>query len=310
MKKILLATTLLAATAGYASAEVAISGSARMGLVQSRVGAHAAVADSYVDGWVDGDWVHNGVLVPGSEADEGSIETQFTSRVRVNFDASGTTDGGLSFGASVRADQSGQGGTANGDSTVWISGAFGKLTFGDVAGGAADNLVGQISGVGFTGLGDTNEIRFLDGTATAARYDYTSGALSVSVGASQTTAADGVDKASVAVAYNAGAYNVAVGYETVTGDNLLSIKGGATFGAATVTVKYAKAKDADAEAGISLDYAVSPALTVTAFYTDHVSHQAKGVGASYDLGGGAKVVGGVVDNGADTLADIGVKMSF
>jgi len=210
MKKILLATTLLAASAGFASADVTISGSGRMGLVQSKIA--------------------------------GKVETQFSSRIRIAFNASGTTDGGLSFGASVRNDQSGVGNTANGDSTVFISGAFGKLTFGDVAGGAADELVGQISGVGFTGLGDTNEIGFLPGTATAVRYDYTSGALSFALGASQTTAAAGADKASVAVKYDAGMYNVAVGYETVKGDHLLSAKVGATFGAATVQVKYAKEK--------------------------------------------------------------------
>jgi len=73
-----------------------------------------------------------------------------------------------------------------------------------------------------------------------------------------------------------------------------------------------KKRQKKSEMGISLDYAVSPALTVTAFYTDHAASKtkAKGIGASYDLGGGAKVVGGVIDNGTDTLADVGVTMSF
>ena len=291
MKKILLATTLLATSAGFASADVAVSGSARMGIVQSRV----------------------------TVGETSSVETQFTSRVRINFNASGTTDGGLSFGASVRNDQMGNGGTANGDSTVFISGAFGKLTFGDVAGGAADNLVGQVSGVGFTSLGSSNEIGYLSGTATAVRYDYTTGALSVSVGVQQTTAPAGADRMSLAVKYAAGNYNVAVGYESQTAasvgaaTSLISVKGATTFGAATVTVKYARANTNASEIGASLDYAVSPALTLTAFVTDHSNnggYVAKGLGASYDLGGGAKVVGGVVNNGVDTLADVGVTMSF
>ncbi len=304
MKKILLATTLLAMTAGYASAEVAISGSARMGIVQSRVGAVAAGAG------VDG--------ILGTEDDTaavaGSVEARFSSRVRIQFDATGTTDGGLSFGASMRADQDGGNtdGTANGSSTVFVSGSFGKLTMGDVAGGAADELVGQISGVGYTGLGDSNEIGFLGSTATAARYDYTSGNLSVALGTSQTTAAAGADKNSIAVKYATDKYNVALGYETVTGDNQLSLKVGATFGGATVTLKGAKNNTGKTEYGVSLDYAVNPALKVTAFYTDHknAGTKAMGVGASYDLGGGASVVGGVVDNGTDTLADMGVTMSF
>ncbi len=309
MKKILLATTLLAATAGYASAEVAISGSARMGVV--KVGA----------------------------------DTVFSSRVRIQFDGTGTTDGGLSFGASMRADQNGGNtdGTANGDSTVFVSGSFGKLTMGDVAGGATDELVGQISGVGYTGIGDANEIGFLNGTATAARYDYTSGNLSVALGTSQTTAAKGSDKKSIAVKYATDKYNVAIGYESVSAtvgvpavvgppavpaivavgaNTQMSLKAGVTFGAATLTAKVAKDKfntatgaSGKAEFGVSVDYTVNPALKVTAFYTDHknAGTKAKGVGASYDLGGGASVVGGIVDNGAATdnvVYDVGVKMTF
>ncbi len=288
MKKILLATTMLAMTVGYASAEVKISGSARMGLVS------------------DG------------------TDTVFSSRVRIVFDATGTTDGGLSFGASMRADQFagnnaglGSGGTTNGDSTVFVSGSFGKLTMGDVAGGAADELVGQVSLIGYTDLSDNGtagNINFLGGTATAVRYDYTSGNLSVALGTSQTTAPAFFDKNSVAVKYVAGAYTVAVGYETVTGDNQISAKVGATFGAATVKLKAAKNSLAGSktEWAASLDYAVNPALTVTAFYTDHATlgTKAMGLGASYDLGGGASVVGAVMDDGTNTLADFGVKMSF
>ena len=231
----------------------------------------------------------------------------------------------------MRADQNGGNtdGTANGDSTVFVSGAFGKLTMGDVAGGATDHLVGQISGVGYTGLGDTNEIGFLNGTATAARYDYTSGPFSVAIGVSQPTAAAGSDKQSIAVKYATDKYNVALGYDKVTGDNQISLKAGVTFGAATVTAKVAKndfavdslgnptTAQGKTEFGVSLDYAVNPALKVTAFYTDHKSSSTKamGVGAAYDLGGGASVVGGVVNNkttgGSNTtLADLGVKMSF
>ena len=144
MKKVLLATSALMLVAGAAAAEVAVSGSARMGVV------------------------YNGT------------DAEFSSRVRINFDASGETDGGLAFGASVRNDQSGVGNTANGDSTVFVSGAFGKLTMGDV-GGAADALVGNVSGVGYTGLGDTNELGYLGTDKTAAYYEYTTGAVTFGV---------------------------------------------------------------------------------------------------------------------------------
>jgi outer membrane protein OmpU len=275
MKKILLATTLLAASVGYASAEVAVSGSARMGIVN------------------DG------------------TDTQFTSRVRIGFAGSGTTDGGLTFGASVRADQSGQGGTANGDSTVNISGAFGTLTMGDVAGGAADNLVGQVSGVGFTGNGDNNEIGFLGGTATAARYNYTAGSLSLAIGVGQPTAAD--EAKSIAMAYTFGAYAIAVGYSDTATDSQVDAKGTATFGPVTASLRVAdRDSAADMATAISFDYAAG-ALKVTAFAGQNVDFAGKdtaGIGASYDLGGGASVAGGFSDNSVDTVMDLGINLSF
>lgn len=282
MKKILLATTVLAMSAGFAAADVKTSGSARMGVVYD-----------------------------GSDA-------AFSSRVRIQFDGSGTTDGGLEFGASMRADQFGgnnatlgSGGTTNGDSTVFVSGAFGKLTMGDVAGGASDNLVGQTSGVGYTGIGDNNEIGFLGGTATAARYDYTSGNLSVSVGMGQPTATD--DAMSIAVKYAADNYSVALGYSDTAADTQVDALGSATFGAATVKVRLAdRDSAADIAASLSLDY-VAGALTVTAFATqnhDFAGTDTAGLGVAYDLGGGAAVKAGVADNGTDTVADAGITMSF
>lgn len=296
MKKILLATTVLAMTASVAAAEVAVSGSARMGIVN------------------DG------------------TDTAFSSRVRIVFAGSGTTDGGLSFGAEMRADQfggndnngsngsSGNVGTNNTDSTVFVSGSFGTLTMGDVAGGAADNLVGQVSGVGYTGLGDNNEIGFLGadsagGTGTAARYDYTSGALSVSVGIGQPT--DAEEAASVAVKYAAGSYSVALGYSDTATNSQVDVKGSATFGAATVSARIAQRDtvavgEDDLAYAVSLDY-VAGAATVTAFAAqnrDFAGQDTAGLGVAYDLGGGAAVKAGVADNGTDTVYEAGVTLSF
>ena len=283
MKKILLATTVLAMTASVAAAEVAVSGSARMGIVN------------------DG------------------TDTQFSSRVRIVFTGSGTTDGGLSFGAEMRADQNGGNtdGTNNGDSTVYISGAFGKLTMGDVAGGAADNLVGQVSGVGYTNLGDLNEIGFLGGDATAARYNYTSGALEFALGIGQ-LANEGVVDAqdgaySVAVKYAPGTYSVALGYSSTDVDSQVDLLGSATFGAATVKARIAdRDSAADMAAAVSLDYVVG-AATITAYATqnyDFADTDTAGLGVAYDLGGGAAVKAGVADNGTDTVYEAGVTMSF
>ena len=289
MKKILLATTLIAATTGYAAAEVAVSGSARMGV-------------TYDDAAVN--------------------QMQFSSRVRVVFTMSGETDGGLTFGASVRADQFGGNqktdsggdtvggnGESNGDSTVYLSGAFGKLTMGDT-GNAPDSLVGQVSGIGYGpgALDGAADLAFLGGnTATGVMYEYSAGAITFGIGTGQV--GNATNYMSAAVKYSTDAFSVALGYEDSSVGNVVSLLGSATFSGATV-----KAKVSDSAAGtgmaLSVDYAISGA-TVTAFYADDNAPEANfGIGAAYDLGGGASVVGGVGSVAGRTVADLGVKMSF
>ncbi len=101
MKKILLATTMLAGTAGFAAAEVTVSGYAEMGIVGG---------DKY-----------------GT--------TQFWQDVEVTFSMSGETDGGLTFGAAIDLDETDVGGTDHDGTSVYLSGAFGTLTLGDTDGG-------------------------------------------------------------------------------------------------------------------------------------------------------------------------------
>lgn len=295
MKKILLATSAVALMAGAASAEVALSGSARMGL-------------TYAD------------TAAGST-------TAFSSRVRIVFTASGETDTGLSFGASVRNDQSGQGNTTNGDSTVYISGGFGKLTMGDV-GGAADALVGQVSGVGYGPNDSLQEIDFLGTTKTAAYYEYSAGAVTFGLGAGQI---DTGEELSVGVKYATDAYSVALGYETSDVSDVISLGGSATFGAATVKARVSDSDTAGADTAyaLSVDYAMG-ATTLTAFYTDFGNTdnttaditvvdgddtQHYGIGVAYDLGGGATFAAGIVQQNNDvaadaTFADVGLKFSF
>ena len=301
MKKILLATSAVALFAGAAAAEVTTSGSARMGLVYD-------------------------------ETLGTSGETYFSSRVRIVFTASGETDSGLSFGASVRADQQGgnnndsgadKDGDSNGDSTVFISGAFGKLTMGDTD-GAADNLVGQVSGVGYGPNDSLQEIDFLGSSDTSVYYEYSAGAVTFGLGAGQLynpdpTATGGTDTAdalNIGVKYATDAFSVALAYETTDLEDALHLGASATFGAATLK---ARVTDRDTETEIqwatSVDYAID-ATTLTAFYTDFGDNDTQhyGIGASYDLGGGASVAGGIVQQNApagdNLFADVGLKFKF
>ncbi|WP_170971829.1 porin [Rhodobacter sp. SY28-1] len=338
MKQLLASTAILAFCAGAASAEIALSGSARMGIV----------------------------------SDFGDTDAQFSSRVRIVFTASGETDTGLAFGASVRHDQDDAPGDGylNGDNTVFISGAFGKLTMGDVDGAAAA-AVGQVDGVGYTGLSDHNEITYIAtggvnfngplppfpsvdySTDTSVLYEYSTGPVSIYASSTQldyvAPLGGGFDAQaySVAGAYTIDTYKFSLGYEKLDFD---AVGGGplfidaknwvvgadAGFGAVTVKARYSQADLNDSNVlAYELDqWALSgtytaDALSLTAYASSKdgsldgtgnvYSVDALGLGASYDLGGGAAVSGGVVrldeTIGAaasveDTAYDLGLTFSF
>ena len=99
MKKILLASTMLAGSAGFAAAEVAVTGYAEMGIWSNSVG-----------------------------------DIAFWQDVEVTFTMSGTTDGGLEFGAAIDLDETNVALNDDSGTTVYISGSFGKLTMGDTDG--------------------------------------------------------------------------------------------------------------------------------------------------------------------------------
>ncbi len=328
---------ILAASVGAASAEVTLSGSARMGVI-----------DNF-----------------------GADNTGFTSRARVEFTLSGETDSGLSFGASFRADNAvgANSGTAG---SVFMSGAFGKLSMGDVD-GAAQMAVGHVDGVGLTGLGDLNENIFLGAGGLSgyiadnysgdpefvmtgdptALYEYSAGA--VSVYASLTNPSfvpDGDvsgDAYALGAAYTVSNYKFSLGYEKVDMDfgfaeayydHVIAGADG-TFGAVVLKARYGKGNASNTggpfsdyeQWGLSATYTAG-ALSLTGFVTNksdvfansdvvRFERDAYGIGASYDLGGGAKVVGGYVsrdDSGTSSVGtgtegrqnafDLGVSFAF
>jgi outer membrane protein OmpU len=320
MKKVLLASSILAMTAGFAAAEVTLSGDARMG-----------IKDNF-----------------------GDDNTGFTSRARVKFTMSGETDGGLSFGASFRADNAADDDTAadldgdgvlddavtkgaqsGGAGEVFISGAFGKLSMGDVD-GAAQSAVGNVDGVGLTGLDDLNEATYVGagsaGGDPTALYEYSAGDFTGYFSATNpdnnagTLGADNDPALALGAKYVFGDYSVALGYETtelggVDVDHVI-LGGSATFGAVTVKANFGRASVGEADIDqwhLSATY-TADALAVTAFYTDEDEFfdlgvgqgTAYGLGASYDLGGGAKLVGGYAKNDTDDTdaLDLGVSFSF
>ena len=371
MKKILLATTMLASVAGYAAADVAVSGDARMGVVSS------------------------------------DNATTFSSRVRVKFTGSGTTDSNLSYGGSFRAADA-NGANAGASGSVFISGAFGKITMGDVDSGDAA-AVGQLASVGYTGLGSTNSINYAAdgfdlfglpamvkasvgdpesvwgyssnqtagaiyaadtsvdaGASSKVLYTYSAGGLTVDASASQISNDGSHSAYGLGVAYTTGGLTLAAGYGsnewdfTTTANATLwvgvdgeyavvsdysdtvaeyDVSGDVTD--STVAATYVmgdttlKAIYQDKEVsgvvdgedavsatatsmGLSVQHTMG-ALTLTAFGVttdlssnitsdsekESVSFTRTGIGASYDLGGGASLAAGVVNVEAPYL-DAGI----
>lgn len=321
MKKILLATTMLVGGASIAAAEVSLSGTARMGVISN---------------------FSDGIVTNGDES-----ELSFSSRVRVIFTLSGETDSGLSFGASIRADNAAAGNVGDAGE-VFVSGAFGKLSMGDVD-GAAQMATGHVAGVGYTGLSDLNESVFLGAgtgaTDPTALYEYSAGDFTFYLSAANprpvVTALNTVTADLTAIAigakYSFGDYTVGLGYENLQGysgvavplptpdntdvdhivlklsANVAGFNVQGLVGQADGTLGGAVLDNAKQYAA-SVSYTVD-AITGTAFYTDDSDlggTTAYGLGASYDLGGGAALVGGVVkDHDRNESAyDLGITMSF
>ncbi len=279
MKNLLIASTALVASAGFASADMALDGSANFGV---KYNANAATTTT----------VHH-------EVDFG-------------ISGSGTTDGGLTFGASLDVDDDNAAlGTVN-DSEVFISGAFGTLTVGSVD-PATDGM--GIADIGFDGIGvdDDSESLRTAGTVNDVHFSTTFGALGVIV-AGSTTMSD----ASIRLSYNFGDFNASLGHAENNGvganRSATTLQLGGTFGAVAAKAFYTDGSGSVTTNGYGVDltYAMG-AMTYTFAYgdTDAAGDDADyGIGAAYALGGGATLAGGVGSVDGTTVADFGINLSF
>lgn len=204
MKKILLASTALIVSAGFASAEVVIGGDGYMGVAYGNLkdGIFATTDTSATQ--VPGSGFTFDEKTGGATANGPTnvSDYSFVYDLDIDFKVSGTSDSGLTFGAAGDFDDLGASQGARGwDNSIFISGDFGTLTMGDVNGGA-EQVIGDLAGVGLSGLGDFNEFTYLIGAGAqpagpVARYDYAISGLTLSLGLSD----------------DAG-YNIGAGYAT------------------------------------------------------------------------------------------------
>ena len=307
MKKVLLTTTALVFTAGFAAAE-----------------GHSAASITI-----------SGEAIAGVKYIEDAPE-ETTQFLELDFGISGktVTDGGLEVGASFDLDLNSNGEAAPDDEEVYISGGGITLTLGDV-GAADDAVIPSLADVGFDGIGidDTAE-SFFDITTQNIQIKGEFGAITVAATGNMDESSAGTgngpaaDDFGVAAAYDGGTFTVGAGFtssEGLTDELEVFILGGTvTAAGADINVFFHTADSDDlAESisgyGASVSYPMG-ALTLvgTVGATDLDDDDADfGIGASYDLGGGVSFAGGIgqvddpfSDDDGIMVADMGIKMKF
>ncbi len=293
MKKVLLASTALVFWAGLAAAEVSVGGKA-------------------------GIWLQdNGPALDSIDVDGDADDIVVNYDLDLTFSAEGTTDTGLTFGMDLTLLED----LVVDNQEVYISGAFGKLTVGDV-----DDALQKVAGladIGYDGIGIDNvaEQARGDGTAggDAVLYQYQAGDFGFYVSHSRDTGAEDV---AVGVKVGLGDFTVGVGYEdqsdvpfdplTLAGGkgDVYAVDLSGTFAGAGFDIYYEDSDALGSGYGVVLSYGMG-ATTVNFGYSDHdaADDAAYGLGFAYDLGG-AELAGGVGDNGSETVWDLGVSMEF
>ncbi|WP_028029273.1 porin [Gemmobacter nectariphilus] len=318
MKKVLIATTALTLSAGIAAADVKVSGSARFGLQYN-----------------------------GANATKTSLEKRMT----LNIDGSTTADNGVTFGARVRLRSDEVAGSAVNGARVYARSGGLTVAVGNILGAieSMPNLYGP--SVGLTGLGWSGLVTNIDraGAAHNSNYfdwdaydsrgigaegieviysmgdfaghvSYSSSKLNGGVAATKRLAAYG--------AYTFSGWTVALGVQdadtarNVQDKVVLTASGkigdfGVGFGVAQ------NGKGPKGVGGKVTKYAINGSYTMGAttlsgyVATQNVlpvatgSKTSYGIGASYDMGGGARIVGGIErTTRKDTRADVGVAFNF
>lgn len=339
MKKVLFATTALIATAGVASAEVAVSGWAEMGVQQASV--------------------DNAATTTVNEK-----KMRLFQDFNVKFSMSGTTDGGLTFGANVELRDTlsyTNPGDDNG-TDIYIKGGFGALTMGNtdgamdwaltevgIGGSIADNNTAHAGYMGDYGDGEYN--------GQVVRYDNSFGDIgfAVSTELQNATAANspgGNGKSGFAIGgkytmdMGGTAVNLGVGYQTFVQKTAVTAGGGnwrggwaagdnitmtgfsvnADFNGVIAKLEYTDIRNSTTanvnvkHTGVGLGYAMN-GLTVGANWGRFDAVNAAddntgfGLAVDYDLGGGAIVQAGYGSSKVGTAAStsnmsLGLRLNF
>jgi outer membrane protein OmpU len=325
MKKILIATTALVATAGVAAADVNLSGYARFGIQYNENRADAAAAAAVAA--APGDATPDEVAAAAEAARAANPDTRPVSRVRFQLDASTTTDAGMGLNVRqrIQSEENGTNGTNGGRFGLTYGGL--AVNVGNINGviESTPNLYMRTNSAGIGLEGNSFHSLAINNAGGAFGWTaYSSGGAGATDGAEVIYSANGlrlhVSDTRAATAYGAsyamGDMTVAFGYEDIdAGGSITLITAGMNIGQGWAAIAHGINENA---AGVEVSktslkggYDVAPGMNVYGFVASEDAGNASGVGMSYDLGGGASFDAGYTNTAASTgILSAGVFFTF
>lgn len=290
MKKILIATTALVATATVASADTTVKGRAAFG-VYSETG-----VDAFLQSDVD-------ITIVGSTETDSGVKLTAT----VNLEDFGN-DGVNFFG--YNNSMYNKAGSTSDNTVIGISSGALSFNYGNTDGAidAATTEVHRILGINaeLASVGVDN-----DDAGAIARISYAAGPATLHL-----SYAGSDDAVGIGVKYKADAGSAKVtfgaGYEDSNGGDIFAVSVGADFGAFGARIAYADGSDSnfDGNLDFSVQYSAN-GLTVGANYlTDDNGKDDYTIFGSYSLGGGASLFAQHGERGTTKRTSMGVAFAF
>jgi len=295
MKKLLIASTALVATAGMAAADITMSGYAEIGMRDAG----------------------------------GAVGMEMHSDMDIGFKLSGASDNGLTFGASIDLDEvSGGIASTGGPHAVHVSGAFGTLTMGDTD-GALDKANAEVAALTTIADDHSTHAGYNGGAGLDSgdilRYDTTYAGFGISASIAQSDVAVANDVIAYGVTTTLGTVAVSAAFQDNNTQDITAVSAKTTVGGLGMTVNYSEASMGTAatsyeHSGFGLNYTMS-GVNLHANYgsfdfDNGTSADGFGLAANYGLGGGATVMVGYGNGTAQgatadvTTFSVGLGLSF
>ena len=295
MKKLLIASTALVATAGMATADITMSGYAEIGMVDYGT----------------------------------AVGMEMHSDMDVTFKLSGASDNGLTFGASIDLDEvSGGINSTGGAQAVHVSGGFGTLTMGDTD-GALDKANAEVASLTAIADDHTAHAGYNGGAGLDSgdilRYDTTYNGFGISASLAQSDVAVANDVIAYGITTTLGTVALSAAYQDNNTQDITAVSAKSTVGGLGITANYSEASMNDTSksyehTGVGIAYTLN-GVNLHANYGNYdfdngTNADGYGLAANYGLGGGATVMVGYGNGTAQgatadvTTFSVGLGLSF